>query len=63
MPESQIKIETERIVKTLGDHALQLWGHERAAELRAAIDSTAANIARLKNDLPSMDEEPGFYFQ
>ena len=53
--------ETEAIVGALEDHANRLWGAQRAAELREAIQSTAANIAGLRKALPPLSEEPGFY--
>ena len=71
MPESRPKdgtnmketamTETEAIVEALEDHATILWGPERAANLQASIQLTAANIARLQGDLPALDEEPAFY--
>lgn len=63
MPESPSRIETKRIIGSLKDQASGLWGPQRATELRLAIESTAANIAILRKDLPSLAEEPGFYLQ
>lgn len=63
MPSTPTRSEIEAIERPLEHHADQLWGPQKATELKAAIESTAATIARLKNDLPTLSEEPGFYFQ
>lgn len=63
MPNSPSRDEIESIAGPLEQHAVQLWGPEKASELKSAIESTAAAIAKLQRDLPPVAEEPGFYFQ
>ena len=51
----------EDIATSLRERASQLWGHERAEALHSTIDQTARRIWQISKDLPSPDEEPGFY--
>ncbi|MDP7224700.1 MAG: hypothetical protein QF909_05765 [SAR202 cluster bacterium] len=41
--------------------ATELWGKTTARRARESIESVAANVGRLVNDLPDFEEEPGFY--
>ena len=51
----------EEIVQGLVDHAKQLWGAQRANELRSSLESTATQLLQLADNLPDRDVEPGFY--
>ena len=62
MPNSPSSDEIESIAGPLEQHAIQLWGPEKASELLSAIESTAAAIAKLRSNLPQVAEEPGFCF-
>ena len=50
------------IARSLTRRATELWGLERADELRGLIDQTADHVWRLAENLPADEEEPGFYF-
>jgi hypothetical protein len=62
MPKSQPMTSREEILKSLEERATALWGQERAQEIRSTIEQTAGHIWQLSQDLPDLEEEPGFYF-
>ena len=49
------------ILSQLLAEARRLWGEERAQELRASIEQTAANVHQVASHLPDPSVEPGFY--
>ena len=51
----------EELIRSLERRATELWGPNRAEELRSTIEQTATNMVRVANDPPPADEEPGFY--
>lgn len=50
------------IVESLKRRARELWGVERAEAIQDIIEQTAEHVHRVFEDLPTKDEEPGFYF-
>tara|TARA_B100001971_G_scaffold90173_1_gene83121 strand:+ start:846 stop:1040 length:195 start_codon:yes stop_codon:yes gene_type:complete len=50
-----------RLVFEFERRATELWGKTTARRARESIESVAANVGRLVNDLPDFEEEPGFY--
>ena len=52
----------EEIAGSLKARAEELWGTQRASELQSMLEQTAENVWQIAQDLPSDDEEPGFYF-
>lgn len=63
MSKAQPMTSREEIVRSLEERAAALWGQERGQEIRTTIEQTAGHIWQLSQDLPGLEEEPGFYFE
>lgn len=61
MSESPAPQSQERLVESLAARASELWGRERAEQVRQTIEETAAAILRVTQNPPSQEEEPAFY--
>ena len=59
--ENQPMSSKEEILASLEGMAAALWGKERVEQHRTAIEGAAGHIWQLSQDLPSFEEEPGFY--
>ena len=62
MSESQRLGSKHEISESLNNRAAQLWGPQRADEIKSLIEQTADNIWQISRNLPESHEEPGFYF-
>ena len=51
----------QQILADLTHRAEQLWGSERAAELRASLQDTARQLAEIRRNPPAAEVEPGFF--
>ena len=51
----------EGIARELMAKAAELWGRERAEEIRAAVEETAAHLWLVAQAPPDPEVEPGFF--
>ena len=56
------KTSPEEIARSMTQHAVSLWGPERALALRDIIQETARRVWRIAHDPAPSAEEPGCYF-
>ena len=49
------------LLKDIIDRAKALWGEGKAAEMTAALESTARQMVDIDRVMPRVDVEPGFY--
>ena len=59
--DTQEKNSPQEIGKALFQQAVELWGHERAAGLRAILDQTAEHLWNLSRNAPGEEVEPAFF--
>ena len=51
----------QQILADLTHRAGQLWGSERARELRVQLQDTSRQLAEIRRNPPAAEVEPGFY--
>ena len=51
----------EELLRDITDRAKALWGEAKAAEMEAALEQTALNMAEIDRTMPKRDMEPGYY--
>ncbi|MBQ12233.1 MAG: hypothetical protein CMJ45_11880 [Planctomyces sp.] len=51
----------DELLKDITDRAKALWGDAKAAEMTAALESTARQMVEIDQVMPRVDVEPGFY--
>jgi hypothetical protein len=51
----------DELLKDITDRAKALWGDAKAAEMTAALESTARQMVEIDLVMPRVDVEPGFY--
>ena len=49
------------ILQELTEKAAALWGRDRAQELRASLEQTAAHLWEISQADPGTEVEPGFF--